>query len=65
MQTLTLSENEITTLRGALEVARGIYLRHAEDLRNPVGYMPAHDSLARQFERQAADADRLLETLDE
>lgn len=60
MQTLTLDERKITTLRGALELAREKYLSNAADLRRIAG----HDRLADQFDRQAADAEKLLEEID-
>lgn len=60
MQTMTLTDAKITTLRGALELAREKYLSNAADLRS----IPGHDRLAEQFDRQAADAEKLLEEID-
>lgn len=60
MLTITLTDSKITTLRGALELAREKYLSNAADLRS----IPGHDRLAEQFDRQAADAEKLLEEID-
>lgn len=60
MQTLHLNENDVTALRGALEIARDRYRENSTELRA----MHGHQRLAEQFERQAADAERLIETLD-
>lgn len=58
MQTMT--DDKITVLRGALEVARDKYLSNAAELRT----MHGHEKLAEQFDRQAADAEKLLEEID-
>lgn len=61
MQTLTLCENDITTLRRALEIARKTYRKNAAQLRT----IPGHDRLAQQFDRQAEDAGKLIKAFDE
>ncbi|SIS96341.1 hypothetical protein [Paracoccus saliphilus] len=61
MQTLTLTERELTVLRDALEIARDRYQDNACNLRHA---SPAHEHLAEQFDRQGADAERLMEKLD-
>lgn len=61
MQTLTLTESELTALRDALEIARDRYRDNAHNLRHAG---PAHEHLAEQFDRQSADAERLMEKLD-
>lgn len=58
--TLNLTDDKITTLRGALELAREKYRENAAELRT----IPGHDRLAEQFNRQAADAAALLEEID-
>ena len=60
----TLTEEQITTLQGALEVARDRYRENARYMREPSGGMPgmrvANERLAEQFERQAAQCEALL-----
>lgn len=60
MQTITLTENKITALRGALELARDKYRENAAQLRT----IPGHDRMAEQFDRQAEEAEKLLEEID-
>ncbi len=62
MRTITISENDITALRGALEVAREKYTANAKELREMQA--PGYVRLAEQFDRQAHDADKLLNTID-
>lgn len=57
---LDLTEDKITTLRGALELARDKYRENAAELRT----MRGHERLAEQFDRQAKDAASLLEEID-
>ncbi|WJS87279.1 hypothetical protein [Paracoccus sp. TOH] len=59
-QSLNLTDDKITTLRGALELARDRYRENAVELRN----MRGHERLAEQFDRQAEDAAALLEEID-
>ncbi len=59
-QGLDLTEGKITTLRGALELARDKYRENAAELRA----MRGHERLAEQFDRQANDANALLEEID-
>lgn len=59
-QSLDLTEDKITVLRGALELARDKYLENATELRT----MDGHERLAEQFDRQAEDAAALLEEID-
>ena len=60
MQTMTLDESKISTLRGALELARDKYRENATSLRAVAG----HERLAEQFDRQAEEADAVLEEID-
>lgn len=60
MLTLHLNDHDVTALRGALEIARDRYREHAGQLRTISG----HERLADQFDRQAADAERLIGELD-
>lgn len=60
MTTVTLNEHDITAIRGALELARDKYRENIEALKS----LPGHDRLADQFARQAADCERLLDTID-
>lgn len=59
-RTMHLNDHDATALRGALELARDQYRKIAGEMRT----QPAHERLAEQFDRQAADADRLIEQLD-
>ena len=60
----TLTEEQITTLQGALEVARDRYRENARVFRKASDGMPgmrvANERLAEQFERQAAQCEALL-----
>ena len=60
----TLTEEQITTLQGALEVARDKYRENARYMREPSGEAPelreTYNRLAEQFERQAAQCEALL-----
>ncbi len=56
MQTMTLTEDKIATMQGALELARDKYRGNAIGLRE----MPGHARLAEQFERQAEDCSTML-----
>ena len=63
----TLTEEQITTLQGALEVARDRYRENARVFRKSSDGMPgmpgmrvANERLAEQFERQAAQCEALL-----
>lgn len=58
---VTMTEHEITAVRGALELARDNYRENATMLRT----IPGHDRLAEQFDRQAADAEKLLDKIDD
>ena len=53
------SEAEVTTIRGALELARDRYRDNVSVLR-----LPEFAALAEQFERQAKDCEAVLEALD-
>lgn len=57
---LTLTDSRITTLRGALELARDKYRENSAELRAVGG----QERLAEQFDRQAVDAEKLLEEID-
>jgi len=59
---LTFDESELTTLRGALELARDKYRENAATLRGIEGH--GIGNLIAQFNRQAADCETLLEKLE-
>lgn len=65
----TYTENQITTMQGALEFARDKYRENARLLREPAGEGPelaaTYTRLAEQFDRQAADCETLLVFLEE
>jgi hypothetical protein len=61
MTKLDLTGNDITALRGALEIAGNIYRQNATECRAA----PAMERLAQQFDRQADDAAKLIERLDD
>lgn len=61
MLTLTFDDRQLTTLRGALELARDKYRENATTLRG----IEAHARLADQFDRQAADCETLLEKIED
>lgn len=54
---LRLTEKRLTVLRGALEVAREEYLKHA-------GTAKESERVADQFRRQASDCSDMLELLE-
>ena len=56
MLTLTFDESELTTLRGALELARDKYRENRDTLLQIEG----QDRLAKQFNRQVIDCETLL-----
>ena len=66
------SETEVTTIRGALELARDKYRENAQEMRKPCDDMESavdgarvvYDRLAEQFERQAKDCEAVLASLD-
>lgn len=60
MKSIPLSDDEITALRGALEIAREKYDENAKTLRS----IPGQDRLADQFDRQATAASDLLDKLE-
>ena len=61
MLTLTFDDRQLTTLRGALELARDKYRENAATLRGIEG----QGRLADQFDRQAADCETLLDKIEE
>lgn len=61
-RTITISENDITALRGALELAKDKYTANAKELREMQA--PGYARLAEQFDRQANDATKLLDRID-
>ncbi|MEO1564173.1 MAG: hypothetical protein AAFR98_12115 [Pseudomonadota bacterium] len=60
MQSIQLNDRQVTAIRGALELARDKYVENASTLRQ----IPNHERLAEQFDRQAKEADDLLEQID-
>ena len=60
MQSLNLKDSDAALVRSALEIARDQYRKDAEVCRAE----PGHDRMAEQFEKQAADAERLIEQID-
>lgn len=56
MQTMTLTDDKIVTIQGALELARERYRENATSLRE----VPGHARLAEQFERQAEGCSQML-----
>lgn len=60
MPTLILDDRQITTLRRALELACDKYRENAASLRAIAG----HERLAEQFDRQANEADAMLEEIE-
>lgn len=60
MLTLTFEDDQLTTLRGALEVARDKYRENRDILLQIEG----QDRLAKQFNRQVIDCETLLEKLE-
>lgn len=61
MAQLAITQNDIMALRGALEIAANIYRQNATECRAA----PAMERLAQQFDRQAEDAAKLIEKLDD
>lgn len=60
MLKLTFDESELTTLRGALELARDKYRENRDTLQKIEG----QERLAKQFNRQAIDCESLMEMID-
>lgn len=60
MRTLQLNMTDATLLRTALEIAREQFRKDAEVCRAE----PGHGRIVEQFERQAEDADRLIDQID-
>ena len=56
-----LTPHQITTIRCALELARDKYRENSAYLHT----LPAFARLAEQFDQQAADAESLLETIED
>ena len=59
MNTITLNDDDLSSVINALVLARDRYQANAIAMRRP----PAEQGLAEQFERQVEDAKRLIEAL--